>query len=1619
MTRTSLRRLLLAVPLLAVLLTAAAIVVLRSSWFERALRHEIVARIDASTGGRAEIGAFTFDWRGLRIAISGFVLHGTEPPGQPPLAAVRRIDLTLRIFGARFHPVDLAYLGLTAPAVNVLVYPDGSTNIPGPRARRSPSSTLATLVDLAVGRFDITQGSFDFAGRRGVFSAHGRGLRALLAYDSRARAYVGRLAVHPLRLALAGGQPLEADLDLPLSLARDSIRLSHATLRTPASSVTLDAEVHHLVSPVVAADIRASLSLDELGRALALPLHPQSNAARLEADVSLHTGGPSLTIRSARLRLGRSFLDASGAPLAFHSQLALDEIGHLVSLPLSLAGSASLDGTLTLDAHAPLTVLARSTGRLSVRGLSLARGDLGIRDALLDSAFQLDSSALSFTALRLSTLGGDFTGGASLDKSLIWDLSGQLSRFSLPTLVALLTARPFGYSGAVSGSIHARGDARHRGLRSLIAEASLDIAAEGPRAAGIPVSGHVRAVYSGRDDSLVLTPSYLALPHSRLDLAGLSGTALHVHLVTSGLDDFLPAIAFATRRPPAPLPVRLSPGGSAGILADVTGSLDDARVAGRVSANHFSLEGHPLDSISATLAASPSAVSLRNGVLTAPGLRAGFDSTVGLSDWQAQPGSSFTLALTIPRAPAPALAALAGQPDFPLTGTASAQLRLDGTLDAPRGQATFSLSAGEISGQRFDRLDAGLSLAGHRIQLDSASLSYGSARLSATGSFDHSPGDWQAGRLTAHIAGNAIPAARLALLSANPPGLSSGTLALDASASADVAHTPAGPSFSLRSLDARLEARDLTGPAGPLGDLTAMARTTAQTVDFALDSNLAGASLHAHGATRLIPSYPTRGAATLSGVPLRKLFALAARTAPLDGELSAEASFDGSLDDPRGQIDFRLLRGTLAGERFDSLQGLLRLSNQAVTLDNARLTAPAGTVSFSGSFTHPPFQWSSGQFELRVSAPSMDLAHLGQAQLVQPGSAGAVSLDAGLAGSLAPAQPGPRLRLTGFEGSAKAANLAIGSQSFGGGDLVAHTVNGAVTLQLDSNFAGSSIHGSGHMRLDGDNALDASVQFSRITYSGLRTLLGLSQNIRPDFDLLTEGTLAVHGPAFNPDALQATLRLDRLEASASLRGAAATPGRVTLFANDGPLEATLEHSSIRILPARLAGRNVKIDVSGSVPLDAEAPLRLEIAADTGLAVLQEIDRDVYSGGRVALKASLRGSRTHPFANGQVTLDDASLNLADIPNGISHANGVILLNGLTASVRNLTGETGGGKFSVTGSADLTGGVARFALKTSADRVRVRYAGASVTSNATLSLNGITGRSSLTGDVVVNRLAFSQESDLGSLLALTSTPATTQSAPNPFLSAIRLDVHVRTAPDVRFQTSYTQRLDADANLNLRGTLDRPGLIGRINVTQGQVVFFGNQYTVNQGAISFYNTQKIEPVLNISLQTQAQGVDVVLGVTGPVDDMKLSYRSDPPLQFSEIVGLLALGATPSSDATIAAHQPPAPQQSFGQMGESAIVGQALATPLANRLQRVFGISQIRIDPAFITGSAIPLARVTLQQQVSSNILFTYTTDLSAGNSQLIRVEWAITPRYSAVATRDENGILSFDLFYKKQFR
>ena len=131
-----------------------------------------------------------------------------------------------------------------------------------------------------------------------------------------------------------------------------------------------------------------------------------------------------------------------------------------------------------------------------------------------------------------------------------------------------------------------------------------------------------------------------------------------------------------------------------------------------------------------------------------------------------------------------------------------------------------------------------------------------------------------------------------------------------------------------------------------------------------------------------------------------------------------------------------------------------------------------------------------------------------------------------------------------------------------------------------------------------------------------------------------------------------------------------------------------------------------------------------------------------------------------------------------------------------------------------------------------------------------------------------------------------------------------------------------------------------------------------------------------------------------------------------------MLALGQ-PSSEGTS--------RSGTGQSassGATAILSEAVNAQLGGKLERLFGITRLRVDPGLTTiGSPSSDqnagARVTVEQQVGRDLTITYVSNVSSTQEQVIQVEYVVTRNISVVALRDYNGTFGIDLIFKKRFK
>ncbi len=1601
----------------------ASLLIIQTQWFGNFAKEKVIAALEDSVGGRAEIGSVQIDPWSLTVRVRNVILHGTEPSSAAPLAQIPLLELRLKLFTGIKHTVDLAYLGVSSPKVNLIVNPDGTTNIPTPKVKQAPSNTsgLQTVVDLAIGQFRIDNGLLAFSQEKSQFSAQGENLQALLNFNSFNSTYVGNLKIDPLLLSLGKGTPLPVHVNLPVLLEKDAVSISGGTLATAASQISINAGLRDLNAPKISARMNANLALAEMQKAFNLPLDltardvPKTLTADLTALYDQNAG--SIQIQNANLDLGQTTFRASGTmqptgnqAVQFNGKLALTQLSQLLKLGTTqMSGALLLNGTARMGVNNNYSV----NGNINSQALGIRSGDVRLNDVSLSGPFHVDPYLISADGLKLDILGGNLSAKIFLEKMQNLSVEGRLRNFAIPALARAFAGHPLGYDGSISGLLLAKDDLKAHGTTGASAQAHLEIS---PGSNGVPVSGHIDGRFNGESGLVDLQQSYLALPNTRLDLAGNINNQLNIALVSHNLNDFLPAANFGAPKPITAMPVTLQ-GGTARVTAQIIGSLSTPDIQAHASVDRFAVEGSPIQHAALDLAASPSGAAIRNGVLTSKGINSTFDASIGLNKWKPLPQSPLNANLSLPNGNLADILLVAGQKNVPASGNVNAQVHINGTYGDPLGNASLQVTKGVAYDQPFDKVQMNVDLTHDLISLSNLELDAAGGQLVANGTFRHPSDSFEVGQAQFHLAGNNIQLASVQPLQQRSPG-TAGLLKLVADGAGSLRKSANGTEFQISNLSSDFSADALKVNNQAAGNLTAQARTVNGAVNYNIHSDFAGSAIQVDGKTSLSKDYPTKASASIQNLSIEKALAIAGQAAiPATGTLSANANVSGTLDNPDANLNLTLSRAVLYSEPLNQFSTKVHYSNTQINIPSLSVDVPAGTLNASADYVHKSGDLNSGHMQLRLNSSDIDLSKIKHITQAESGVGGSLKLMADLAGDIRESHGKPELLLTAASADINAQALRANNQDLGQLRLTAQTRQQTVDYVLSSSLAKAKFNGSGSTQLSGEYPTHAKLTFANIRYTNIAPFLPSDNPAKPAFDAFVEGQASVDGPVLKANALSARLQLNQvvLNTTAASSATGGPGSRKVQLQNEGPLILALDHSVVKVQQFRIQGVKTYFQASGAVDLNKPTDaIGLKMQGDVDLGILQDADRDIYSSGNVLLDATVHGALKKPLVNGRVELKNANINYAALPNGLSNGNGVILLNGTNATIQSLTGQSGGGKITLTGFAGLTPDTAVFNLHAVASRVRTRYDSISLTTSSDITLAGNANRSVLNGAVTVQRIAYSSSSDVGSILTSASAPPSVPSAPSPFLSGMRLDVRIMTAPDLRVITTYTQKLSLTSTLNLRGTAQDPGMLGRLDVTNGQLVFFGNTYTVNTGAISFYNPNLIQPILNLSLETIAQGVDVTLGVTGPVNNLKLTYRSDPPLTFEQIVQLLATNTTPS-DPTIAANEPTPPQQTTSQMGESAVLGAAVASPLASRVKRLFGLTQFAIDPSISGPNGQPGAKVTLQQKIADNLTFTYINDVTQTNSEIVRVEYDITPTLSAVALRDFNGNVSVELFYK----
>lgn len=725
----------------------------------------------------------------------------------------------------------------------------------------------------------------------------------------------------------------------------------------------------------------------------------------------------------------------------------------------------------------------------------------------------------------------------------------------------------------------------------------------------------------------------------------------------------------------------------------------------------------------------------------------------------------------------------------------------------------------------------------------------------------------------------------------------------------------------------------------------------------------------------------------------------------VDGPVTGEGHLYGAYPRPFGVGRLTLDHPVAYGEPFDSWSADLRFEGDGVWLNGLEMRKGAGTITGAAFIG-----WEEASYSFNWDF--RDIAVETLESITTPPEP--------LSGTLGGSWSGTgRFDDPRYEVRGTITDLFIGDEEVGQVTGRLDVRNGLLSLDLEGISSSVAVSVSGSVALPPENDVDL---FATVVNMSLDPYVRMFRpDLSPYATAVVSGSIHVFGER-SWDQLHATATIEQVDLS--------------LFdydiENDGALRLTLDRQVVGVEGWRLVGEDAALGVSGSVDLEAEE-VSLEVNGDASLGILRRFFPDLRASGDAVIQAQVTGSVPQPVLRGQATVSAGRIRHLSLPHALEAINGRIVFEPEGIRFDDVPAMMGGGAVRIGGRVGLNGLTpGELAITLTGQEMQVRYPeGFRSTIDADLALVGAADAPVLSGTVTVRDVVLLDGLDIGGVLLGGGVDETVAvSAPEEPGLPLGFDVRFVT-PSSLLITNNTTRIVFNADLILQGTYDRPLLFGTAEIDRGEAFVLGSRYRVNYGTVGFANPTRIEPFINVELETDqrvgGRTYRVMVQATGTLNDgLVLTLTSDPPLPEVDIFSLLLGDIRDPQGADLrAARAPELAQQQRLQAGMAQLLTSTLSSGVGRVVEESFGVDTFQITPSFGDPSSQqsaqlnPTARVLIGKRIAGRAHLTLSRALSGANSDLLVVlEIDQSDRLSWILSQNEDRTYALDFRVRHAF-
>ncbi len=260
----------------------------------------------------------------------------------------------------------------------------------------------------------------------------------------------------------------------------------------------------------------------------------------------------------------------------------------------------------------------------------------------------------------------------------------------------------------------------------------------------------------------------------------------------------------------------------------------------------------------------------------------------------------------------------------------------------------------------------------------------------------------------------------------------------------------------------------------------------------------------------------------------------------------------------------------------------------------------------------------------------------------------------------------------------------------------------------------------------------------------------------------------------------------------------------------------------------------------------------------------------------------------------------------------------------------------------------------------------------------------------------------------------------------LEQTKINVRIRESDKLWIDNNLAH-IRLHSELGFIGSPIQPNITGRLSIDEGYILYLDRKFKVKRGIVFFNDPFRFNPEIDLLAEAQvksyqaleSQSYIIRIEISGDLDELTTEVYSEPPLDKTDIMALLTLGATRSQLSGKDTESGDVSTKGILLERAAMLSSQRISGYVSQRMGTFLGLDEVSVEGNLFKFDKSWGPQLLASKKLSEKMSLTYKTTVGHMNDQSIKLNYKLTRKFSLEGQTDRQGRSGLDLIYGLRFK